>query len=173
MRFFFNHKAPHYIGCPTFSAEAERRFCQHIKLTAFFHYKSHPRRRVIYSSNCFDPAFFYQCCTVLLVHFSFIIHRVRTARSQTWPCCAHLSAGLAGLQGRPAHGFAGCLRRACICMAASRAAAGAGTDGEEVFINVCWYSRENLMDRTAVVPRLRQCNKETPMPSENTWSVSV
>lgn len=38
------------------------------------------------------------------------------------------------LLGEPAHSFTGCLCRACICMAASRAAAGAGIEGEEVLL---------------------------------------
>lgn len=77
------------------------------------------------------------------------------------------SAGLTCLQaGRPlgpaVRGIAGCLCTACICMAACRAMAGAGTEGEEgfFFINVYGSSRENLMDRTAALARLRQCNKE-------------
>lgn len=44
--FLPNHKAPHYIRCAMFRAKAERHHCQHIKLTAIFHYKSHPERQL-------------------------------------------------------------------------------------------------------------------------------
>lgn len=46
IRFFSNHNEPNYISCTTLRAKAERGFCQHIKLTAFFHCKSHPQRQL-------------------------------------------------------------------------------------------------------------------------------
>lgn len=65
------------------------------------------------------------------------------------------------LWGRPAHGFTGCLRRALhLCGWQPSHSRSWHGSGRRFFINVYWFSQENLKDRTAAVPRLRQSNKE-------------
>lgn len=76
------------------------------------------------------------------------------------------------LRSRPLHkGFTGCLRRTCICMAASRAAVGVGTEGEEVLLMFTDPVRRTW--RTGLRRCLARCNvtkrtvpPEKPLSSE-------
>lgn len=136
IRSFSNHKAAHYTGCATCRAKS----CEALLPT--------------------QNSIFFKLQKLLF----FCLFLVNDCTQR----CLYIlaSSGLTCLQaGRPlgpaVQGFAGCLCTACICMAACRAVAGAGTEGKEgFFISVYGSSRENLMDRTAAVARLRQCNKE-------------
>lgn len=126
--FFSNHKAPHYIRCATFRAKAQRLHCQHIKLTAIFHYKSHCERQLYIPKllwTRFSPTMPHNVAWTSQLYHSSSAHGPK-------PDLAILCSPvrmLAGCGDEPAWGFTGCLCRACICMAANRAVAGAGTKG--------------------------------------------
>lgn len=158
IRFFSNHKAPHYIGCTAFRANAERHHCQHIKVTAFFHYKCHPTRQLNVPMPLWSSSSIFRqqlCHTMRPVRLGADSPEATIGRR-----CAHLSAdwqaagsACTGLYGAVCAGpaFAWLLAEPRRELAPR---------GRRFFINVYWSSRENLTDRTAAVVCLRQRNKE-------------